>query len=272
MYRWRKVLIVIVGGLVTLCGQSPALAGPKDTQTVTAEGRAAGTDGNAMEQAKQDALRRAVEETCGTFINAQTRTKNYAAVYDKVLAQAGGYVTEFEVLSRRVEDGVSYCKVRAKVSKQSFEADWARLAHTLQSEGNPRCMIVVVEDNDADDQNPPTPSGVVQSILERFFMDKGVQLMDRGGADNVRARDKEVASIVNDVPKLAAMAASFKAEVVVSGKAEARRAGASVLESRTIYRWTATISIRAYHTDSAQLVMSNTRSEEHTSELQSRFG
>jgi hypothetical protein len=157
-----------------------------------------------------------------------------------------------------VEDGVSYCKVRAKVSKQSFEADWAKLAHTLQSEGNPRCMIVVVEDNDADDQNPPTPSGVVQSILERFFMDKGVQLMDRGGADNARARDKEVASIINDVPKLAAMAASFKAEVVVSGKAEARRAGASVLESRTIYRWTATISIRAYHTDSAQLVMSNT--------------
>src|SRR5262249_22400847 len=50
----------------------------------------------------------------------------------------------------------------------------------------------------------------------------------------------------------------FKADVVISGKAEARRAGASELNGRPIYKWSATLSIRAYHTDSAQLIMSNT--------------
>lgn len=237
----------------------PAYAKPRD-KTVTAEGRASGDNANAMEQARLDALRRAVREACGEFINAQTVAKNYAAVYDRVMGSAAGYVTESEVVSRRVEDGVSICTVRATVSTESFESEWTRLAHTLEREDNPRCIVIVIEDDDSDDQNPPKTGGVVQSALENFFLSKGVQIMDKSATDDIRKRDVTLADMNNNPAKLAAMAASFKADVLVIGNAQARRSGASEMAGQTIYRWQATLNVKAYHADSAQVLSSNTYS------------
>lgn len=257
-------LLLIVGAL--------SWAGPGDKKDITIEGSAPGADANAMEQAKQDALRRAVEQACGAFITGQTQTKNYAAVYDKAMSLAAGYVTEFEVLNRRVEAGVSYCKIRATVATASFELEWARLLHTIDAEGNPRCVLLVVEDNNVDDANPPKTAGVVQSSLENLFLKKGVQLMDKAATDETRSRDMTLAALNDDINKLAAMAAAFKADVVIRGLAEARRAGSVEVGGRRLYRWSATISIRAFHTDSAQMLMSNTYSASTASTYENAGG
>lgn len=254
----RQLALAVAVALLAL---GPATVIAQDTVTKTVEGRAAGTDGNAMEQAKQDALRRAVEEACGTFISSQSKTRNYELVYDKALSLAAGYITKYDVVERRTEDGISICKVRATVSKASFEKEWARLLHTIETEGNPRCMVVFVEDNNVDDSVPPKADGVVQSIVENFFIRKGVQLMDKQASEQVQARDVELAALNDDVKKLAAMAASFKADVMIRGTAEARRAGTTQLGGRSLYRWSGTITVRAYHADSAQMLMSNTYSE-----------
>jgi hypothetical protein len=230
------------------------------TKTVTVEGRATGTNPNAMEQARLDALRRAVQQACGEYINAQTVAKNYAAIYDRVMASAAGYVTESNVVSQRVEGGVSICVVRATVSTESFESEWTRLAHTLEREDNPRCIVVVVEDDDADDLNKPKTGGVVQSALENFMLSKGVQLMDKSATDEVRQRDVSLAALNDDVRKLAAMATAFKADVFVKGNAQSRRAGQSQLGGHTVYQWQATINVKAYHADSAQMLSSNSYS------------
>lgn len=257
-------LVFVAFGMGGGLAMQPASAMPPATKTITMEGRAAGTNANAMEQAKQDALRRAVEQACGTFINSQSRAQNYTAVYDKVMASAAGYVTEFEVLSRRVEAGTSICEVRAVVSTESFESEWTRLAHTIEAEGNPRCIVVFIEDNDVDDDRPAKANGVAQSVIENFFLNKGVQLMDRGAGEEARGRDITLAAMNDDVGKLAAMAASFKADVAVRGNAEARRAGTTQLGGRTLYKWSGTINVRAYHADSAQMLMANSYSASHS--------
>lgn len=247
---YALALLLIAPGIAT--------AQPKAKERViTIEGKAAGADRNAMEQAKQDALRRAVEQACGTFISSQTKTKDYAATYDKCMSFAGGYVTEFDIVSQRVEDGMSICKVRATVSTAAFEAEWARLCHTVEAENNPRCIVIIVEDSNADDGEKGQGGGIVQSIVESFFLNKGVQLMDKEGAEGVRERDLSLAAFNDDAKKLAAIGAAFKADVVIRGVADARHAGSSQVAGRTVNKWSATISIRAYHTDSAQLIMSN---------------
>jgi hypothetical protein len=233
---------------------------PIREKTVTVEGRATGTNPNAMEQARLDALRRAVQQSCGEYINAQTVAKNYEAIYDRVMASAAGYVTESQVVSQRVEGGMSICVVRATVSTESFESEWTRLAHTLERENNPRCIIVVVEDDDADDLNKPKTGGVVQSGLENFMLSKGVQLMDKSATDDVRNRDVTLAALSNDIRKLAAMASAFKADVFITGNAQARRAGQSPLGGQTVFHWQATLNIKAYQADSAQLLTSRTYS------------
>lgn len=251
--------------LILAAFASSAAANPAPDKWITMEGKAAGTNANAMEQAKQDALRRAVEQACGVFISGQTQTKDYATVYDKAMAQAQGYISEFKITASRVENGISYCTVNALVSLKSFEEEWARLLHTLESEDNPRCIVVIIEDNNVDDANPPSPGGVAQSIIENSFMKKGIQLMDNTGSSDIRNRDIQVAAQGNDIKKLAAMYGSFKSDVIITGKAEARASGTSELAGRTIYKWSATISIRAYHTDSAQMLMSNSYTATATS-------
>jgi hypothetical protein len=264
----RKGLVVAA----LFASAAPARGSLSEVVSITTEGRAPGMNSNAMEQAKQDALRRAVEQACGTFINAQTRTKDHAAVYDKVMSQAAGYVLSFDIVERRFENGATICKVAAKVSTKSFELDWARFAHTLEAEGNPRCVVLVVDDNDMDDNNPPKVNGVAQSVLENFFMSKGVQLMDQTGSKDIKDRDIELAAKNNDIDKLAAMGAALKADVVIAGRAEARHAGVSELAGQTLFKWTATLSVRAYQTDSAQLLMSNTYSGTAASANQSAGG
>jgi hypothetical protein len=258
----RYRLLVAIGHCfviaLSLTAISSVAADPKDEKVITIEGRAPGTDANAMDQAKQDALRRAVEQACGAFITGQTKTKNYAAVYDKAMSLAAGYVTEFQILERRTEAGVSICKVQATVSTASFEKEWAQLLHTIDAEGNPRCIVLVLENSNVDSLAPPKTGGVVQSALENFFIKKGVQLMDKGATDETRSRDMALAALNDDANKLAAMAAAFKADVVMRGVAEARRSGATELSGRRVYKWSGTLSIRAYHADSAQMLMSNT--------------
>lgn len=241
-------------GWATLATAQP---GPGD-KVIKAVGQAPGSGGNAKEQAKQDALRKAVEQACGTFISSKTKVKDYQVIYDKAMSFAAGYVKEFEVLGFSEADGITTCRLRATVSTVSFEKEWARLTHTIEAEGNPRCIVVVVEDNDVDDLNPPKTNGVAQGVIEHFFLDKGVQLMDKGASDQVRMRDVTLAALNDDINKLAAAGAAFKADVVVRAVAEARRAGSSQIAGRTVYKWKATINVRAYHTDSAQMIMSNT--------------
>lgn len=255
-YRAIAITLIFLNGFV-LAGLKPG----DDVKVITVTGEAAGTDLNAMEQAKQDALRKAVEQACGTFISSHTKTKNYQAVYDKIMSLAAGFVTEYDVLERTKDDEISRCKIRATVSTMSFEKEWALLLHTLEAEGNPRCVVVVVEDNNVDDEMPPKTDAVAQSALERFLIEKGVQLMDQSGSAQSKDRDIALAAINDDVKKLAAMAASFKADVVIRGVADARMAGTSEIGGRTLFKWSATITIRAYHTDSAQMLMSGVYSE-----------
>ncbi len=246
------------------CSAMTAVAEPTSSPIVV-EGRAPGVTDNAMEQAKLDALRRAVEQACGAFINAQSQAGNYALVYDKVISEPLGYVEQFEVLDQHFADGVSICKIKAIVSKADFELEWARLAHTIEAEDNPRCMVIVSERNDTEGKTQPKINAVCQSVIERFFLDRGLQLIDKLGIDDSRERDITLAVLKDDVKKLAAVAASLRADVVIFGNAEARRAGSSEVAGVRLFKWTATINIRAYNADTAQLLMSNSYSTTYSS-------
>jgi hypothetical protein len=228
---------------------------PKRVKVV---GRAAGTDVRAGDEAVQAALRAAVEQACGLFLNAQSQTEGYALIKDRILSQAGGYVNEYTELRRWTEGDLTMVEIEATVSVVDFERDWAAFAHLKEDEGNPRMMIVIIEDNDVDDLKPPVLNGICQSRIEHFFLDKDVQLMDKGVSEDVRERDVSQAALDSDVAKLAAVAAEFKAEVLVFGRAEAKRGGTMVLGGQTLYRWDVTLNLRAVQADSAAILMSNT--------------
>jgi hypothetical protein len=255
--------------LVAAAGQSVGLAqvrpGAEVERWMTATEQAAGVTPNAADEAKGLALRKAVEEACGVFIKAQTKTKDYQAVYDKVLANTVGYVLEYKVTNTRVDKGneITFVTVRALVSTKKFEESWASIAHTVNQEGNPRVVVGIAEATTWTSATMPAydveEAGVVQSAVEDFFNSKGIMLMDKHTSAKVTKRDLVLASLKDDAAEIAAVGARFKADVIVVGKATARMGNrVKVGDDIFQYQYTGSLVIRAVQTDSGRLLVSKT--------------
>lgn len=253
----RRFFINAGAAALCLAFAAPAIA-QSDVRSVTTTGRAAGTDVKAKDEARQDAKRNAVKEACGELINAQSRVQDFELKRDRILATAAGYLTDFKVTREWEENGISYCEIHATVSIGKFAVDWkAMFEHLKEDVDNPRCVIVILEDNDARDSRPPVVNGVCQSKMENYFLQHNVNLMDKGVSEGVRDRDVALAAANDDVAALAHRAAEFKAEVLVLGRAEARYAGAVELGGRSLHKWDATLTVRVVQADSSQILASN---------------
>lgn len=238
----------------------PAPAQTPQSMTVTVTGRAVGTSEVATEEAKLDALREAVRQVCGAFINAQSQVEDFELVRDKILEQPVGFARVVKITREpKVIGGeITEVQLMAEVFPVQFEQRWAEFAHIKQRAGNPRCVVMMIEDDNVDDDNPPVAKGKVQSVIEDFFLSQKVQLMDKETTDAVRLRDLELAARNKDDTKAAAAGAAFKAEVVVTGKAEAQRGEPTWLGGHKLERWVVTITIRTIQTDSAIVLVSRT--------------
>ncbi len=243
-----------------LCGLSSGLwAQQEGGRRVTVTGRAVGTGETAVEEAKLDALREAVRQVCGAFINAQTETEDFAVVRDRILEQPVGFARMVKVVRgpEVIAGEITEIQLEAEVFPARFEQRWAEFAHIREREGNPRCVVIVSEDDDVTDDRPATVNGPVQTEIEGFFLSRKVQLVDKGVSDEVKRRDLELAALNGDISKAAAAGAAFKADVVVLGQAEARPGDPVTLGGQTLRRWTLTLTVRVIQADSGAILVSH---------------
>jgi hypothetical protein len=260
----RSHLWIILSALALIIGVTVAQDFDTSADGTWAEaiGRAAGTGDNAREEATAQALRTAVEEACGVFLTSQSKAVDYKTVYDKVFANAVGYVKQHKVVRTTIEDGVTVVKVRALVSKQAFEKDWASIAHTIHQENNPRVVVAIIEeiDGNSDDDDPDEDKvkedGIVQAKIEEFFLSKGIALMDRKTSRKVTKRDVLLAALKDDAGELASLGARFDADVVVSGRARARYAKRLEIAGQPVYQYSGSLTIRVVQTDSGRILAS----------------
>ncbi|MCK4601465.1 MAG: hypothetical protein KAU28_03295 [Phycisphaerae bacterium] len=230
---------------------------PPVDKWVTATGTAAGTDLKAKDEAVANALRTAVEEACGVFLTAQSKTRDYKAVYDKIFANTVGYVREYKVVRTWTDEEKTYAKVRVHVSTQKFSKDWAVIAHTVEQENNPRVIVAIVEAVSHTATGPTyevKEPGIIQSKIEDFFLQKGITLMDREVSEKISKRDVLLAVIKDDEKEIAALGSRFKADVVVTGRASAKFGRTIEIAGQEMYRYTATLNVRAIQTDSARVL------------------
>lgn len=256
-------LAVVAATLVVVTWVQTAWAPPKRkpvAKWVTVTAAAAGTNEKAKDEAVSRALRKAVEQTCGVFIKAQSKTLNYQAVYDKVLGNTVGYVVEHSVPKSWTADGKTHARVRALVSTRKFEEAWAAIAHTIARENNPRVIIGVVEAVRHTAKGPTyrmKANGTVQTKLEDFFLTKGVVLVDRAAAKKASRRDVFLAAMTDDekgVAALAALGARFKADVVITGRASAKYGKTLRVEEARFHQYAASVTVRVVQTDSARVL------------------
>ena len=142
LLRYVLVALIVVSARGFAADRAPA----RDI-TVTAEGFAAcpadASKSSCRQAALADALRRAVENAVGVFVEADTRTKNYRTAQDVVRTTAEGFVRDYRILDEGIEDGAYRVKIEARVAPGPPEQSLKRICRRLREEVNPSFSISV---------------------------------------------------------------------------------------------------------------------------------
>src|SRR3990172_8581996 len=102
----------------------------------------------ARDRAIDDALRKAVEQTLGTYIDSQTRVQNYMVVEDRILSWSRGYVSNYQITSELKKTPELYeVRMLATVNTSDLQRDADAVRNLIMSMGNPRVMILFDEQN-----------------------------------------------------------------------------------------------------------------------------
>ncbi len=87
------------------------------TETVIAEGV-----GKTAKSALKDAFRGALSKVVGTLVDAETLVKNDEVISDQVLEYSGGFVSSYDKLSEKEDDGLFRVKIKAQVERRQVMA------------------------------------------------------------------------------------------------------------------------------------------------------
>lgn len=136
-------------------------------------------EGRAFEEAKNAALRAAVEQASGVRIDADTVAVNNQLVRDQVFANTSGYVKSFEVISKPKSDkGVVTVTVKANVITDNLDRDIEAARDVVKRMGRPSIVIVIQEQSVPPGQNGPVNTEVTATVLTDAFKADGWDIKD----------------------------------------------------------------------------------------------
>ncbi|MBM3890511.1 MAG: hypothetical protein FJ388_15470 [Verrucomicrobia bacterium] len=222
---------------------------PVAEQEVVAEGRAAGADLKARDEAINRALRAAIEKGVGTLVDSETMTQNFQLLDDRVYSQVKGYVRSYDVTSdNNGEGGIYRIKVKAIVALGALRKDIQALNIIKTQKKNPRMMVMGVSRIEAAQMDSAVRIEDVRTALEGKFSDLNFPLVSKDAAQV--ANEKEL----QDVARCAALGRKFDAEVVVTFEAIASLQEASEAYGIKVFAMNANINAKAINTDNAQII------------------
>jgi hypothetical protein len=249
----RVVVLCLLVGAVVMCLDLPVHAqvtpGPKKTPsvvTVTIVGM-----GMDKDEARRDAMRKAVEKAAGTYIYSQSQTKDFALVRDTILTRSAGFIQEHKVLSAtRMADGTWEVKVTARVSVRGVVDTWGVVKTLLKEMGRPKIVVFISEKIDRAIQDDST----VQTRIEKLLLDSGFLLVNKQQIAAIREKDLEAAVAEHNLPKLQAVAKRFGAQLFISGSTSATLTSSRPVYGVEMHRYGSDGDIKCYRSDTAQLL------------------
>jgi hypothetical protein len=175
----RPAVGIAVAALLAL---GTGLAADKVPELVTREasGEAAIVGGNvdrAAREAKEAALREAVEQVAGVIVSSQTLSANSQLISDQVFSHSAGYVRSSQVLSQTQEKGVVKVTVRAEVGTRELDRDLQAVQALVRRLAG-RKLVILLQEQTIDDKGVTVTSGVTATVLTDAFKRDGWTLVD----------------------------------------------------------------------------------------------
>ena len=139
---------------------------------VTVEGRAAGNQQTAREQALADALREAVRVGVGVDVLSQSSVENFVLEYDRIMSSAFGHVKTYRIISSGMgADEIYRVKVTADVEKGAPDAkNIMALRQVIMLKGSPRVSVSIEESIDGSAGETRYAQGYIQQIAKELQM------------------------------------------------------------------------------------------------------
>ena len=168
--------------------------------------------GETFYQAKNDALRNAVEQGAGVKIFSQTEVKDFVALKDVLVSESFGLVTGYDLLSRRNTGQGWEVKIKARVTKQVGKK-WAKIKIILQQKGNPSIMFCIKENYNGSPLSHP----IGEYQLVNKFKNLGFKVIDRQWHQETKNLQQKLYSLDQNAQGLTAIASKRGADLLVFG-------------------------------------------------------
>lgn len=206
--------------------QAPAAEPASGETEVLAEGVSAfaGAWDTARDQAISDALRKAVEQGVGTYIDSETQVENFQLISDRIYSRARGYVSSYRIIHEEQTGDLYRVVLRAVVNTDGLQDDLAAIGILLAEQGRPRVMVVVREiGNGATLEDAGSSGSMFETLLLDQFRRKGFPVVDAGTAAGILQRDRLLLILEGDERTAALVGLEAGAEIMVSGTVNVSR-------------------------------------------------
>ncbi|MEO0114103.1 MAG: flagellar assembly protein T N-terminal domain-containing protein [candidate division WOR-3 bacterium] len=226
-----------------------------EIQEVVADGVAAitATLDIARDQAIADALRKAVEQGVGTFINSETAVRNFTLLKDEIYSKARGYVSAYRILDETKESDVLRVKILAKVKLTEIENDLEAIGLLLQQKGRPRIMLVIKEYKG--DNTIWEDWSEVETMLIEKFTEKGFPIVDATMVKRNLANEQVRAIMAGDDKTAAQLGLKLGAEIVITGQAILNEIEKTTPYTQNLRKFYQTkLNLRAIDTETAEIL------------------
>lgn len=213
------------GTQVSSTGTPPPIPGtppgPGETE-VLCEGVSAviGRVDTARDQAISDALRKAVEQGVGAYIDGETQVENFQLISDRIYSRARGFVSSYRVIHEEQSEGLYRVVVRAVVNTDGIEDDLAAIGILMSGQGRPRVMVLVRELSNTTAMSLAgldQMGSMFETQLLEGFRRKGFPVVDATTAADIIRRDRLLLILEGDDRTAALVGLEAGAEIIVSG-------------------------------------------------------
>lgn len=242
--RWvrRFSFSLVIGLAVRAAAQDAGVV----EVTVTGEGL-------SEDSARNDALRKALEQGGGIEISSHSQAENFQLIRDTIYARADGLVTDYKILEQGdAAGGVKFCKIKAKVSKSAIASTWGEVQNVLDQVGRPGIAIYILERIDGLVQD----SSILESQIENRLLKAGFNVYAGQQIRAIAEKEGGDAGSEGNMAKIQAIAKDFGTQIFITGTAQANAAGVKELAGEPTAMYNGDGMIKMYYTDTAQMLAS----------------
>ena len=235
------------------------IASGEEAREVIATGVADGKTSVSRDEAIDDALRNAVEQGVGTFVETELTVEQQRLVEDRIYTASRGYVRRYKILEEGAGEDLYEVKISALVRMGRLAEDLQSIGLLIRKKQNPRVMVIIYsrEVNSSFLGVSIEGNQSVENQVESGLLERGFKLVDAGQLN--RKKELETLLLKEEPSKASKIAKDFGAEILVQGEVRRSFVDRRRVFGRTTRFFSNEIRLKALETDTAKVLYSGYR-------------